>query len=387
MIFKVILILAALALGAAIIYDKITGRRVTRKVLWPIMIGFAAVVIAVMVRGISIDGRPGFAGLRRGGRVVTPHGAPYRQSMMQARDLRILAVAVFAALGSAVAVSHARADYEAGLRALEAHDYSRARALLMDVADAGDADAQYRLGILFDRGRGGMASPKAASIWFERAAGQGHTAARHALGTYYELGKGVGKDMARAAHWYGLAAASGDAKSQRNLGNLYLLGHGVARDYARAAGLFQAALDGGNARAAKNLGYMYYFGLGVKKDLARAASLFQLGSTADHATAEFALALLYYEGNVVPQSFEVAHRLFRRAADAGLVDAQLMVARMLIDGEGVAADPVEAWFWLLLAEAQKPDAARYYFDRLGDAVPEAARAAAEERARAWQPRD
>ena len=51
MIFKVILILAALALGAAIIYDKITGRRVTRKVLWPIMIGFAAVVIAVMVRG------------------------------------------------------------------------------------------------------------------------------------------------------------------------------------------------------------------------------------------------------------------------------------------------------------------------------------------------
>ena len=50
MIFKIILILAALALGGAMIYDRITGRRVTRKVLWPIMIGFAAVVIGIMVR-------------------------------------------------------------------------------------------------------------------------------------------------------------------------------------------------------------------------------------------------------------------------------------------------------------------------------------------------
>lgn len=89
----------------------------------------------------------------------------------------------------------------------------------------------------------------------------------------------------------------------------------------------------------------------------------------------------------MPQSFDVAHRLFLRAADAGHVDAQLMVARMLAFGEGVVPNPHEAWFWLLLAEAQKPAAARYYLAKLDAVVPGEARDRAVDRARNWQPRD
>lgn len=132
---------------------------------------------------------------------------------------------------------------------------------------------------------------------------------------------------------------------------------------------------------------MHYFGLGVRKDLRQATSLFELGAAADHATAGFALGLLYYEGSGVPQSFDVAQRLFRRAADAGHVDAQLMVARMLAFGEGIAANQHEAWFWLLLAEAQKPAAARYYLAKLAAEVPDEVRDHAASRARNWQPRD
>ena len=50
MIFKSLLILSALAIAAATIYDRFTGRRVTRKVMWPILIGFGAVVIGIMAR-------------------------------------------------------------------------------------------------------------------------------------------------------------------------------------------------------------------------------------------------------------------------------------------------------------------------------------------------
>tara|TARA_B100001142_G_scaffold299363_1_gene323236 strand:- start:376 stop:540 length:165 start_codon:yes stop_codon:yes gene_type:complete len=51
MIFKIILILTALILGAAIVYDRLTGRKVTKKILWPIILGFSAVVVGIMVRG------------------------------------------------------------------------------------------------------------------------------------------------------------------------------------------------------------------------------------------------------------------------------------------------------------------------------------------------
>jgi len=50
MIFKALLILSALAMAVAMIYDRFTGRRVTRKVMWPILIGFGAIVIGIMAR-------------------------------------------------------------------------------------------------------------------------------------------------------------------------------------------------------------------------------------------------------------------------------------------------------------------------------------------------
>ena len=48
------------------------------------------------------------------------------------------------------ASTSARATMTEAEVALGAHDYVAARALLMDEADNGDADAQYRLGVLFD---------------------------------------------------------------------------------------------------------------------------------------------------------------------------------------------------------------------------------------------
>ena len=54
-------------------------------------------------------------------------------------------------------------------------------------------------------------------------------------------------------------------------------------------------------------------------------------------------------------------------------------------GEGVQRDPARAYYWLILARAQEPKAARYYLEKLEDIVPEADKAKARAAARAFKP--
>src|SRR5262245_25545350 len=59
---------------------------------------------------------------------------------------------------------------------------------------------------------------------------QGNAQAEEKLGRMYQRGKGVPKDFARAVEWYRKAADQGDAAAQGRLGFLYRVGAGVPRD-------------------------------------------------------------------------------------------------------------------------------------------------------------
>ena len=81
----------------------------------------------------------------------------------------------------------------------------------------------------------------------------------------------------------------------------------------------------------------------------------------------------------------MAFELFRHAADQGHADGQIFLGRMLAEGEGVARNLAEAWFWLTLAEAQKPSIAAYYFNKYDAALDIIHKEAARLRARLWTP--
>jgi len=53
-------------------------------------------------------------------------------------------------------------------------------------AEQGDAEAQYRLGVMYARGQGVKKDPAAALKWYRRSAGQGYGKAQEALEIYYE---------------------------------------------------------------------------------------------------------------------------------------------------------------------------------------------------------
>ena len=104
----------------------------------------------------------------------------------------------------------------------------------LTAAQAGDAEAQFNLGVMYAYGTGVIKDGAEAVRWFRLAADQGDAAAQRNLGGMYEFGTGVLKDAAEAVRWYRLAADQGSAIAQFNLGAMYFEGSGVPRDIVTA---------------------------------------------------------------------------------------------------------------------------------------------------------
>lgn len=81
----------------------------------------------------------------------------------------------------------------------------------------------------------------------------GDVEAQFNIGVMYDEGAGRPQDLAMAAGWYRKAAQQGFADAQTNLGMMYYHGHGVARDHVEAARWFRRAADQGDAEAARYL--------------------------------------------------------------------------------------------------------------------------------------
>jgi TPR repeat protein len=147
------------------------------------------------------------------------------------RLFRPFAVALFTAAFASSAVA---GPLEDGNAAYQEKDYLKAIQLWRPLAQAGDPAAQYRLGVMYEEGKGVAQNDAEAALWFERAAEQGEPMAQYNLGASYAEGTGVKKDLATAAKWFRRAADQGVALAQLNLGLLYANGAGVPQDNVEA---------------------------------------------------------------------------------------------------------------------------------------------------------
>ena len=74
-------------------------------------------------------------------------------------------------------------------------------------ANAGDARAQFFLGVAYSKGEGVPQDSTQAAAWFRKAAEQrGDADVQYNLGLAYANGKGVRKDATQKAAWYRKAA-------------------------------------------------------------------------------------------------------------------------------------------------------------------------------------
>jgi len=143
---------------------------------------------------------------------------------------------VFTAIWAAAAVP-ARADVETGWQAYLRGDIQSALSEIRPAAEAGDAQAQFYMGTLYEAGAGVPRDQAAAATWYARAAEQGNAGAQFALGLLYHGGAADGSvppDDEKAARWL-LAAAEQDIPMAEYLvGQMYRQGRGLPQDRDKA---------------------------------------------------------------------------------------------------------------------------------------------------------
>jgi len=131
------------------------------------------------------------------------------------------------------------------------------------MAEQGNAQAQFNLGLSYEKGLG-VAVDRVESVkWYKLAAEQGHAHAQYNLGCSYDVGEGVIADKNEAFKWYKSAAEKGDSQAQNSLGDAYFNGKGVSQNATESVTWYRLAAKQGNPFGQFNLAMAYLHGDGT----------------------------------------------------------------------------------------------------------------------------
>jgi TPR repeat protein len=170
------------------------------------------------------------------------------------------------AISAILCCNAAVAGLKEGYEALARKDYATAIKEYRPLAERGNAEAQYRIGRMYEFGQGYPQDKAQGIAWVRKAAAQNHADAQQELGVIYATGDGVKQDDVQAVAWFRKAATQGEPTAQYNLGLLYAKGQGVEKDFAQAIAWWRKSAAQGNADAQFKLGVVYHTGQAVAKD-------------------------------------------------------------------------------------------------------------------------
>ncbi|MDR0486238.1 MAG: sel1 repeat family protein [Elusimicrobiota bacterium] len=140
---------------------------------------------------------------------------------------------------------------------------------LKKAAESGDAEANFNIGQMYDRGIGvSKKDEKEAFKWFLKAAELGYAKAQHKVALCFYYGR-IGmppQNFVETFKWFRKAAEQGLSDSQCCLGIMYLEGKGVSKDEKEAFKWFLKSAELGCADGMIKVGKMYAGGIGVSKD-------------------------------------------------------------------------------------------------------------------------
>jgi TPR repeat protein len=270
----------------------------------------------------------------------------------------------------------------------------------MQAAAGGDAEAQFRIGLLFKQAEESSARDEVARGWLRRAAQQGHVQAQFHLGRMTVGAESLdwSTRAAKAGHleaqadvaahfsmegnsrlamaWLTRAAESGHAHSAYMLGRIYqgsqpgvldmvtvqYAGPGEhVPDLGKSVFWLRKAIDAGcrEPPAWVLLGEMRFLE-GTKDGIADAARWFRFAADAGWDKAQLWLAVLHYHGLGVRRDLAAAARWTRKSADQGSSSAQYALGILHELGHGVPQDHDASRRWMQKAAVQGHQPAREY---------------------------
>lgn len=195
-------------------------------------------------------------------------------------------------------------------------------------AAAGNAEARYHLGMLYNNGIVVAKDLRRAFALFREAAAAGDPLGHYKVGCYYAGQFGddiVARDKGKALHHKLVAARAGYRLAQLDVANHYTGGE----DYARALPWYEAAGRQGDAQALYNLSVFAKDGLGMLPSPARAWAFFRLAQIAArgevNANAQESLDGMW-------QAMTAAQREEARRIEFGWLNGPTPLTRQAFDG-------------------------------------------------------
>jgi uncharacterized protein len=149
---------------------------------------------------------------------------------------------------------------------------------MVALADKGDAEAQYHVGMMYNNGIGTQQNIKLAFEWFQKSTASNDPLGAYKLGCYYD-GQGAGiitADADEALKYKLIAAKAGYSLAQHDVGNLYAR----RENFEEALKWWKLAGDQGFPDALFSLARVYSAGKGAPKDLSLSYAYFKLSKVA-----------------------------------------------------------------------------------------------------------
>ena len=148
---------------------------------------------------------------------------------------------------------------------------------MVALANKGDAEAQYHVGMMYNNGIGTQKDPRQALEWFQKSAASNHPLGAYKLGCYYDGQFGVvAADSNEALKYKLISAKAGYSLAQHDVALLY----GRQENFEEAVKWLKMAGDQGSPEALYKLSGSYFEGKGAPKDLSLAYAYFKLSNVA-----------------------------------------------------------------------------------------------------------
>lgn len=140
-------------------------------------------------------------------------------------------------------------QYNLAASAYQSGNFEEAEQRWIELADTGDANAQYALSIMHLKKEALSPDDTTAFRYLVEAAKKQHVASMFNLGVAYWEGRGVKLQREKALNWWEVAAKQGDAGAQYNLGLAYYIGEGRTQDTQEADYWAQQAANNNHPQA------------------------------------------------------------------------------------------------------------------------------------------
>ena len=201
------------------------------------------------------------------------------------------------------------------------------RSCLELVAERGDADAQKKMGRMYQKGKYGVSNDDVkARYWFEQAANNGNCRAMVQLAYMVAFGQGGARDYPRVIRLMEQGAKLEDPSCLYVLGGMCFTAWNTPEDHPRARTLLERAVTLGEGKALGLLTQMMFKGLGGPVKSEEAFTLIYEKSKKGDSYGQLVMGDQFFSGNKVPQDFRDAENWYEKSARQGNPDAKVSLA-------------------------------------------------------------